>query len=230
VSPGGIRVGLSVPRRLRSYSSNWTPAAGALRCRATEAGFRVVSASHTTSRRKFRSHCSVLRASPRPIGLPRISCKHGKPRRRDAWVAFELGLWNLELPYLLTRITFAQLHFIHSPRPQAPRASTAQHLRRYDGSRPLLPPARHDLFCCPDARGNVYRQTSIRSRPRAERTDWIVAQPQCCLGRPSGRTPCVTPKPGAHPRFNWSNWTQVTLVPDSFPCKRKPPLRFAPDP
>ena len=56
--------------RSLSYSSSWTPAAGALGCRAADAGFRVVSASHTTSRRKFRSHRSDLRAPPRLIERP----------------------------------------------------------------------------------------------------------------------------------------------------------------
>ncbi len=64
LSPGGIRVGLLMPRRSLSYSSSETPADSALGCRAAVAGFRVVSASHTSSGRKFQSHRNVLRASP----------------------------------------------------------------------------------------------------------------------------------------------------------------------
>ena len=44
-----------------------------------------------------------------------------------------------------------------------------------------------------------------------------------------GPAPCVMPEPRAQPlRLSWSNWTQVTLVSESFPCKRKPPLRRSP--
>ena len=56
--------------RSLSYSSSWTRLQGPLVVGSTEAGFRVVSASHTTSRRKFRSHRSDLRAPPRLIELP----------------------------------------------------------------------------------------------------------------------------------------------------------------
>ena len=70
VCPGGIRVGLWVPKdRCRTLQvGHRLP--GPLVVGSTEAGFRVVSASHTTSGRKFRSHRSDLRAPPRLIELP----------------------------------------------------------------------------------------------------------------------------------------------------------------
>ena len=46
----------------------------------------------------------------------------GKPHRRHAWVAFELGLQNLELPHLLTRIAYAHPR-LSSPFPNQPTAS-----------------------------------------------------------------------------------------------------------
>ncbi len=67
MSPGGIRVGLWVPKdRCRTLQvGHRLP--GPLVVGSAEAGFRVVSASHTTSGRKFRSHRSDLRAPPRLI-------------------------------------------------------------------------------------------------------------------------------------------------------------------
>ncbi len=130
--------------------------------------------------------------------------KFGKPRRRHAWVVFELGLRNLELPHLLIRLTFAQLHFLHSTQPQASGPPWPSRLQCCDGSRPLLPSAGTTSSYV-----RTRKETSTTKRPSAasrgpvpkarigSRLNLGVAS--ASDGHPFGRTPCVTPTEGPNP-------------------------------
>ena len=190
--------------------------------------------------------------------------KFGKPRRRHAWVAFELGLRCLELPHLLTwkaspsfTIPPTPMHAVSGlpalngpaacitvksrtpppgglPSPNGPASLPPPGSGATNGTQ-TIPPVRLAL---PPHLARTRTETSTSQRPpvalcalapEARKGLWLnlgVAR-----AASFGPAPCVTPKPRAQPlRLSWSNWTQVTLVSDSFPCKRKPPLRFAPHP
>ncbi len=167
----------------------------------------------------------------------------GKPRRRHAWAAFELALRILE-PFTSSpgRLHHFSKNLAYGLWPLGHRRScrlAPRHhragliLAQWSGDHchhPARAPVRDPYHSSypPGGTSSPARSRLGSSTPHVYPLSGTPASEAPMRLRPNlgvdraasfGPTPCVSPKPRAQPRLIWSNWTQVTLVSDSFSCK-----------